>query len=270
MIWLVSKIWNKIPVLWNWVAMEKWPLQRNFGGHVHVNVNVNGTNSRANYYKYKTVFLMGCCYTKQRIVHEDPAVLAAQTYFNISEIEALYDLFKKLSSSLVDDGVISKEEFQLGLFGNSKKRSLFADRVFHLFDSKNDGVIEFGEFVRGLSVYHPLAPQAKKAEFSFQLYDIWQTGFIERDEVREMILALLSESDLVLSHDIIEVIIEKAFEEADSKGDGRIDPEEWQQFVARNPSLLTNMTIPYLKDLNTEFPSFEPTSGIEDETSNSP
>ncbi|RZB94888.1 calcineurin B-like protein 2 isoform X2 [Glycine soja] len=186
---------------------------------------------------------MGCCCTKQRVDKKDPAVLASQTYFNLSEIEALYDLFKKLSSSIIDDGVISKEEFQLGLFGSSEKRSLFADRVFELFDSKNNGVIEFGEFVQALSVFHPAAPQTQKADFAFRLYDICQRGFIQRHET---------------------------FEEADSKGDGRIDPEEWQEFVARNPSLLLrNMTIPYLKDLTTQFHSFKLTSGIEDCTSRS-
>ncbi|XP_059664141.1 calcineurin B-like protein 4 [Cornus florida] len=111
---------------------------------------------------------------------------------NVTEVKALHELFRKLSSSLVDDGFISKEEFQLGLFRNNKKQSLFADRTFNLFDSKKDGLIEFGEFVRCLSILHPDAPHEEK--LYFQLYDIWQTGYIECGEVKEMILAFVRES----------------------------------------------------------------------------
>nr|GEY37234.1 zinc finger, CCHC-type [Tanacetum cinerariifolium] len=53
------------------------------------------------------------------------------------------------------------------------------------------------------------APIEDKIEFAFRLYDLRRTGFIKIEELKEMVIALLHESDLLLSEGDIEMIVDK-------------------------------------------------------------
>ncbi|KAJ3680627.1 hypothetical protein LUZ60_016905 [Juncus effusus] len=194
----------------------------------------------------------------------DPRELASETSFSVSEVEALFELFKEISSSMADDGLISKEEFQLALFKNDKKENLFANRIFELFDVKRRGAIDFSDFVKSLNIFHPNTPNDEKVNFEFRLYDLDDTGFIERKEVKQMLEALQNETEMRLSDATVETIIDKTFLDIDGNQDGKIDKEEWGRFVSQRPALMRIMNLPYLKEITTTFPSFVFNSEVDD------
>ncbi|CAL2245152.1 unnamed protein product [Prunus armeniaca] len=239
------------------------------------------------------IFSLVGCFDRQRphqrlsYTYDEIVRLAASSPFTVNEVEALRELFNQLSSSILDDGLIHKEELRLALFKTPAGENLFLDRVFDVFDEKKNGVIEFEGFVHALSVFHPCAPLEDKIDcknstiqlqllkvwrhfmlkdfflllsfgffaVAFRLYDLRQSGYIEREEVRQMVVATLLESGIHVPDETLEAIVNKTFADADSDKDDKISKDEWKAFALQHPTLLKNMTLPHLKYLLTAFNS---------------
>jgi len=166
--------------------------------------------------------------------------LMIQTHFTAEEIETLYAHFRSIASSQTDDGYIDRDEFReaIGL-----AESLFVDRLFQLFDENNDGVINFQEFICGLSILSIRGTLEEKMLFSFRIYDFDSDNKISNAELTSMLKTSLLENGVQFTPAQIELIIRSTFEEADANGDGYIEFDEYKRIVQDHPSILSNMTL---------------------------
>ena len=204
---------------------------------------------------------MGCVASGPVDEERERQRLADQTHFRPGQIRVLRDVFSKVSRSHDADGAIDADEFQLALFGREvnggKTRDLFSERIFACFDSARDGQLTFEEFVKGLSVFHPQATRNEKTEFAFRVYDLRGTGAIEREDVREMLEAVLRQSKaMTLTKEMMEAVLNKTFEDCDLTNDGVISMKEFKTLVEKNEKIIANMTMPSLERLTKVYPDF--------------
>ena len=61
--------------------------------------------------------------------------------------------------------------------------------------------------------------------------------------------------DIHLDEEALDRIVEDTVKEVDLVGDGKINPEEWQNLVRRNPNIISYMTLDVLKNVAEKFPA---------------
>jgi serine/threonine-protein phosphatase 2B regulatory subunit len=129
--------------------------------------------------------------------------------------------------------------------------------LFEKFDTNDEGYIFFDEFVKTLNVFHPRASTRDKAKFAFDLYDVNGNGEITREELKQLVSAVMKRSIFLnLNEEAIERVLDNTFEQVDIAKDGSISYEEFYRMVKENRKCIANMTMPTLTTLSTEYPEF--------------
>jgi len=144
--------------------------------------------------------------------------------------------------------------------------------IFQLFDTDHSGGIDMSELISGISVFTKGSPE-QKAELTFKAYDIDGNGFIDREEMKQIVRKSLDSSYKIAKQEVdkskkdmqqsgadpmfvvmlemsesmlgminsplvIEGLVDEAFK-ADTDGDNKISLSEWKEFARTNPKART-------------------------------
>uniref|UniRef100_A0A8C2BY59 Kv channel interacting protein 1 b n=1 Tax=Cyprinus carpio TaxID=7962 RepID=A0A8C2BY59_CYPCA len=154
--------------------------------------------------------------------------LEAQTNFTKQELQVLYRGFKNECPS----GVVNEETFKhiYAQFFPHGDASTYAHYLFNAFDTRNNGSIKFEDFVMGLSTLLR-GTVREKLEWTFHLYDINRDGFINKEEMTEIVRAIYDMMGKytypALKGDVPKQHVDAFFEKMDKNKDGVVTLEEF-------------------------------------------
>ncbi|KAF3841364.1 hypothetical protein F7725_007226, partial [Dissostichus mawsoni] len=154
--------------------------------------------------------------------------LEAQTNFSKQELQILYRGFKNECPS----GVVNEETFKhiYAQFFPHGDVSMYAHYLFNAFDTTNNGSIKFKDFVMGLSILLR-GTLREKLEWTFHLYDINKDGYINREEMTEIVRAIYDMMGKftypAIKGDVPQQHVDAFFRKMDKNKDGVVTLEEF-------------------------------------------
>ncbi|XP_051793473.1 Kv channel-interacting protein 1b isoform X3 [Acanthochromis polyacanthus] len=198
--------------------------------------------------------------------------LEAQTNFTKQELQILYRGFKNECPS----GVVNEETFKhiyaqffphggkvhcfqtnssVMIFENGRTylncfcaadASMYAHYLFNAFDTTNNGSIKFKDFVMGLSILLR-GTLREKLEWTFHLYDINRDGYINREEMTEIVRAIYDMMGKytypALKGDVPQQHVDAFFQKMDKNKDGVVTLEEFVIACQEDETMMRSMQL---------------------------
>eukprot|EP00919_Chromeraceae_sp_WS-2016_P019852 GHVR01047153.1.p1 GENE.GHVR01047153.1~~GHVR01047153.1.p1 ORF type:complete len:211 (+),score=34.80 GHVR01047153.1:137-769(+) len=165
------------------------------------------------------------------------AVFLEETHFNPAQISKLHETFRAIAATRDDDGVIDIDEFCLAVHVAPNEISR---QLFRSFDLNEDGVLNFREYLWGLSTM-ALGNEQEKLSLAFKLYDIDRDGSISREDLTTLCKACTDYS--TIDDQAISRLVDETLRLADLDGNGLIDFSEFKTLASKQPELLQSLSL---------------------------
>jgi len=175
------------------------------------------------------------------------------TKLDMFEPDEVFEIFGEASAEADQPGALTRAVFRrcfariVKLGGGHAKGGDYAavttvvNRLFDMFDSDGNGIVDFRELSSGLSVLCS-GTRDEKVRAAFSLYDYNRDGFISLDEMTKYITSVFKvmfesnpgtrEAMGVSAEELGRVTAERAFTDCDANHDGQLSFEEFKQWYA--------------------------------------
>jgi calmodulin len=143
--------------------------------------------------------------------------------FTDQQIEEMKEVYQRLFDR-DNDGRLNKKDIEGGLIALGFKPSVkeVEDIIYELNTSKL-GVLDFSEFLTGMSRTVGFVDEEAEIAEAFRLYDPYNSGFITADQLANTLAQIGENAE---PDEIAELI-----KEADVDGDGKVSPAEFKRML---------------------------------------
>jgi len=186
--------------------------------------------------------LLGCVRPQTDLSERELTNIAANTGLELERVELQYQKF--LSNH--KHGNISKRSFQAMLresYPGAEPAVLgkLSHHIFRMYDTNQDGHIDFREFMLALNVMNSGSPEQNLRQI-FRVFDINNDGRITLKELQKIVKDLhhLMTDQADTSG---EVLAMTAFDEMDVDQDGKIDQDEFVSACLTRRKASTSITL---------------------------
>lgn len=158
----------------------------------------------------------------------------------------LINLRNKFQDIAGEDQLIDRQEFQNGLEINNESIS---NRLFDIFDKDGSGAIDFTEFVETIEGIIN-GSNHDKIRFAFNLHDLDNSGFMDKDELSILIEQSFFENNLEYDEFQLDLLVNEFFKKADKDQSGTIDFMEFLDVAEKYPDFLSGFAVNPISWLN--------------------